>query len=251
MSFYDYAALAGGSSFANTLSAAASELYGGWEPGVMNPPADNTYNAEYWATTAFPLAARQPGIQAFYEALKKSEGVVDDTGEDNALKAAIGIAFVMDSAMMTGSKALMTVASGYLKGNPDFKKLYNYIRRKIHAGSSKRTKLARGVGLRMRATSAANAAARRAYLANSPWYGSDPWVGRDRAGAYKYLYNRLPYAGKTRRSWLGRVIQNKRSEDERLEARRKAQERLLDAVNSAVPTWIAPGTVKIKPEAMD
>ena len=147
---YNAAALDGGAgireAFQNLARAGSlrNALVGGWDPNMG------------WSNDPNAVAAID-GVSAKYQL------------PPHLLRELAQKIYTYDSLIMLGRPK---DASQYKKGlqlNDDMKKIWNYLRRKVHLGGTRRK-----ITKAMRARAAQMRADRLLFLRKNPWYGSDP-----------------------------------------------------------------------------
>lgn len=192
--YYDSAALSGGM----TMAEAADALRGGWEvPQRLTAQQQPDFNQ--WGQHVLSI----PGVQGVLADIQGKYDIPPDT-----LALAATIAYMKDSAMMSGAQRFAEIADAQVRGSrnpPAMRKLVSLIRRKIHVGNTKRYKLPPAERARRRAEVARLRQANRATLARLPWFGSDPYNAFSTGTAKNYLYT-YPGLGKTYRTGIPRLL---------------------------------------------
>lgn len=154
---YNGAALQGGMS----MSEAANALFGGWDTASTTMPVNGGLTALATSTAQrynIPIENINAMLQDIYtydtylasgdplQAAEHKRALVDQYG-DNVLKKLA------------------------------YQKLWNYLRTKVHRGASKRPKISKARREEMKTAAALRARERAQFLslADTPWFGSDPW----------------------------------------------------------------------------
>ena len=154
--YYNSAALRGGWAVPDALS---------YDAGTLND----------WATEALKDAGVQKVMNDIYSEYDVSE---------DALAAALGTAFMYDSALMSGNAANAKLASEIRKQMPKSQQsLFRMIRKRVHAGGTRPSK--RTSAMKMEAME--KLLANKEYLKANPWYGSDPYVEGTRQTTGRYV----------------------------------------------------------------
>ena len=204
MSYYNRAALIGGfgpvrrsgisDAFSTLNSIPAPSLMGGWE---MSQPMFKAKNGGEFVAAAAADALAQPGIDGV-----KAEIMDDYNINERHLNNAITVAYLTDCAMAWGTQRIADYANAMIRmyGSfaPYFKKVVQYVRRKIHRGKSDPYRMTKAEREEVAAALAAARKERRDYLKlkTTPWYGSDPFNRGmpGKRGSYKSLYPGLTRA---------------------------------------------------------
>ena len=177
MSYYNRAALMGGMSMADAL-AQLGGTEGGWRlpsktviEGFMNDPAK--WDGLRQATTQFNAVSRF---------------VIPPKELERALAAAFGY----DSLLAQGEPGLARSLKQQYCDNPAHKTVFNYVRRKMHAGTSKPQRMTKAQrdALRTAALERRLAAQERLGAPDFGWFGSNQYsgVGSRLTGNYKGLW---------------------------------------------------------------
>lgn len=162
----------------------SAALLGGWATPAT---AFDVNNLVPWAETALNEITAEGFDQILTYVKKHYPAAAPDLAG-----IAIALAFALDTSLMNGDVDLQYQVIDYINNSPDpdaYRKTVKYARKVIHTGGSKLTDVER---TNMRIAAMKSKAARRAYLQQSKWWGSDPFVDGERVGSYKYLYAPRP-----------------------------------------------------------
>lgn len=161
---YNGAALSGGMRVGGGIGQTMKSLYGGWDPNdpnVVNSASDMLRRIE--ARYAIPR---------------------------NSLDDIAGRIYTYDTFLMNGDPAGARRYKAQLGMSPLMQKAWTYLRTKIHRGGTRKkvTKADRIAARNRRAQ-------RMAYLRQSPWVGSDPYVNNQLTKSYVGLASWRPKKG--------------------------------------------------------
>lgn len=111
---------------------------------------------------------------------------------DKTLDTALAVAFGYDSLLAQGEPALAKKLKATYCSDPAQKTIFNYVRRKMHAGLTRPQKMnkVQRLALRQAALTRRRDAQEKLQRKDFPWFGSNPYTGEGSrlAGNYKGLY---------------------------------------------------------------
>lgn len=168
------------------MAEAANALRGGW---VVTPELMQAGNLAAWSNAATAI----PEVADILEDISTKYDIPRSFINDAA-----GLAFLKDSGMMLGNRDMVLWADRITKQNYDhpaaMKKVISMIRKKVHAGGSRRWKMPTAQKMQRRAAANQMRLRNRATLQALPWYGSNPYnpSGPGTARYYSYTYPGLP-----------------------------------------------------------
>lgn len=166
----------------------SAALAGGWDVSGI-PTSFGEADAPKWLTLGENALRSYPKIdREMQDHLRKQFPTLVDK-DYGRLRA---LAFAYDTALATGNTELRNDVNDVLAWADDAKasrKAFNYIRRRVHRGTTRKTRRTRAQRISSLMQSISNRNAKRAFLTSpgTSWVGSDPIIGRSRSGAYSGL----------------------------------------------------------------